>query len=103
MNRKEFKEKLFSYCKLLGYEITKHSVEFKSFGTLFYFSPYDNTLNYAPIPIPTNGEEATLCRIRTKYTEEALDMCKHIAKDRCMIYKGLKIKDKLKEINKDFV
>lgn len=103
MTKKEFKTALFSYCQSLGYIITKHSVEFKLFGTLFYFSPYDGSFNYAPIPIPTNEEEATLSRIRTNYTEEALELCKHIAKDRCMIYKGLKIKEKLKEINKDFV
>lgn len=38
MNRKEFKTALFSYCELLGYNITEHSVEFEPFGpSLFYF------------------------------------------------------------------
>ena len=32
MNRKEFKTALFSYCELLGYNITEYSVEFEPFG-----------------------------------------------------------------------
>lgn len=99
MTRKEFKTALFSYCKLLGYEITKHSVEFKSF-TIFLFSPYDNTFNY--IPIPQKREMTSLRRIKINYNEETLDIYKHIARKWCMIHKEYKMKQKLEEIGKDF-
>lgn len=99
MNRKEFKEKLFSYCKLLGYEITKHSVEFKSF-TIFLFSLYDNTFHY--IPIPPKREVTSLKRIKINYNEETLELYKHIARKWKKIEIECKIEHKLEEIKKDF-
>lgn len=105
MTKKEFKEKLFSYCQSLGYIITEHAVDFKlygqSFGTLFYFSPYDGTFHYTPIP--PNGEATSIRRIKINYNEEALKICKYIAKEWYMIYKERKIKEKVEEINKDFL
>jgi hypothetical protein len=99
MNRKEFKEKLFSYCKLLGYEITKYSVEFKSF-TIFLFSPYDNTFHY--IPIPPKREVTSLKRIKINYNEETLEIYKHIARKWYIIFKEYEIKKKIDSINQDF-
>lgn len=100
MNKKEFKEKLFSYCKSLGYIITKHSVEFKSFGTLFYFSPYDGTFHYTPIP--PKGEATSIRRIKINYNEVTLEIYKLIAKKWSMINKEYKIEQKLEKIGKDF-
>lgn len=100
MTRKEFKEKLLSYCKLLGFIITEHCVEFKPFGTLFYFSPYDDTFHYTPIP--TKGKAATLRRIKINYNEGTLEIYKHIAKKWHMLYKKYEIKKKVDGINKDF-
>lgn len=100
MNRKEFKEKLFSYCQLLGYIITEHCVQFKSFGTLFYFSPIDDSFHYTPIP--PKGKATTLRRIKINYNEGTLDIYKDIAKKWCIIHKEYKVKQKLEEIGKDF-
>lgn len=104
MTRKEFKEKLFSYCQSLGYIITEHAVDFKwngkSFVTLFYFSPYDDTFHYTPVP--PNGVATTLSRIKINYNEQALEICKYIAKEWYMIYKEEKIKEKVERINKYF-
>lgn len=100
MTKTEFKTSLFSYCQSLGYTITEHSVEFKSFGTLFYFSPYDNTFNYTPIP--KNGKATTLRKIKLQYNEGTLEIYKHIAKKWCMICKEQKIKKNLDSINQDF-
>lgn len=100
MNRKEFKEKLFSYCKLLGYIITEHCVQFKSFGTLFYFSPIDDSFHYTPI-LP-KGKATTLRRIKIDYNEGTLEIYKHIARKWKKIEIECKIEHKLEEIKKDF-
>lgn len=100
MTRKEFKEKLFSYCQLLGFIITKHSVEFKPFGTLFLFSPYDDTFNYTPIP--PKGKAPALRKIKINYNEGTLEIYKLIAKKWHMLYKEYEIKKKVDGINKDF-
>lgn len=99
MTRKEFKTQLFSYCQSLGYIITKHSVEFKSF-TIFYFSPYDNKFNY--IPIPQKREMTSLKRIKIDYNEGTLEIYKHIARKWCIIFKEYEIKKKIDSINQDF-
>lgn len=103
MTRKEFKEKLFSYCQLLGYNITEHSVEFEPFGpSLFYFSQFDGSFHYTPIPIPPKGKVTTLRRIKIDYNEGTLELYKLIAEIWCMISKEYKVKQKLEEIGKDF-
>ena len=102
MTRKEFKEKLFSYCESFGYTITEHSVEFEPYGvSLFYFSKIDGSFHYTPIP--TKGKFTTLIGIKIDYNEETLEIYKHIAKKWCMINKEYKMKQKLKEIGKDFI
>lgn len=101
MTKKEFKTALFSYCQALGYIITKHAVQFKSFGTLFYFSPYDNTFHYTPI-VP-KGKATTLRRIKIDYNEGTLKIYKHIAKEWRKIVIVCKIEQKLEEIKKDFI
>lgn len=100
MTRKEFKEKLLSYCKLLGFIITEHCVEFKPFGTLFYFSPYDDTFHYTPIP--TKGKAATLRRIKINYNEGTLEIYKHIAKKWRKFEIASKVKQKFEKMEKDF-
>ena len=101
MTRKEFKTSLFSYCKLLGYNITEQAVEFEPFGvSLFYFSKIDGSFHYTPIP--TKGKFTTLRKIKIDYNEGTLEIYKHIAKKWCMIHKEYKIKQKLEEIGKDF-
>lgn len=101
MTRKEFKTALFSYCQSLGYTITEHSVEFEPFGpSLFYFSKYDGTFHYTPIP--TKGKVTTLRGIKIHYNEGTLEIYKHIAKKWCMITKEYKIEQKLEKIGKDF-
>lgn len=101
MTKKEFKDKLFSYCKALGYNITEQAVEFEPFGcSLFYFSQFDGSFHYTPIP--TKGKMTTLRRIKIDYNEGTLEIYKHIAKKWCMINKEYKVKQKLDEIGKDF-
>lgn len=97
MTKNEFKTELFSYCKSLGYIITEHAVEFKSFGTLFYFSPYDGTFNYTPVKKAT-----TLRKIKLQYNEGTLEIYKHIARKWKKIESEYKIKQKLEEMSKDF-
>ena len=101
MTKKEFKEKLFSYCQSLGYIITEQAVEFEPFGpSLFYFSPFDDSFHYTPIP--PKGKVTTLRRIKIDYNEGTLEIYKHIAKKWCMITKEYKIEQKLEKIGKDF-
>lgn len=101
MNRKEFKDKLFSYCQSFGYIITEHAVEFEPFGpSLFYFSPFDDSFHYTPIP--PKGKVTTLRRIKIDYNEGTLEIYKHIAKKWCMINKEYKIEQKLEKIGSDF-
>ena len=101
MTKKEFKDKLFSYCQTLGYNITEHSVEFEPFGpSLFYFSQFDSSFHYTPIP--PKGNVTTLRRIKIDYNEGTLEIYKHIAKKWCMINKEYKVKQKLEEIGTDF-
>lgn len=101
MTRKEFKTELFSYCELLGYTITEQAVEFVPFGvSLFYFSQFDGSFHYTPIP--KKGKVTTLRGIKIDYNEGTLEIYKHIAKKWCMINKEYKVKQKLEEIEKDF-
>lgn len=100
MTKTEFKTALFSYCQSLGYIINKDAVEFKSFGTLFYFSPYDGSFHYTPIP--PKGQETTLRRIKIDYNEVTLDIYKHIAKKWRKIIIECKMEQKLEKIKKDF-
>lgn len=101
MTKKEFKDKLFSYCQSLGYNITEHAVEFEPFGpSLFYFSTFDGSFHYTPIP--PKGKVTTLKEIKTDYNEGTLEIYKHIAKKWCMINKEYKIEQKLEKIEKDF-
>lgn len=101
MTKKEFKTALFSYCQLLGYVITEHAVEFQSFGpALFYFSPFDGSFHYTPIP--PKGKVTTLRNIKIDYNEETLEIYKHIAKKWCMISKEYKMKKKLEDLQRDF-
>ena len=101
MNKNEFKDKLFSYCQSLGYNITEQAVEFEPFGpSLFYFSPFDSSFHYTPIP--PKGKVTTLRRIKIDYNERTLEIYKHIAKKWCMINKEYKIEQKLEKIEKDF-
>lgn len=101
MTRKEFKTALFSYCQLLGYTITEHAVEFEPLGPcLFYFSPFDGSFHYTPIP--PKGKVTTLRRIKIDYNEGTFEIYKHLAKKWCMINKEYKVKQKLEEIGKDF-
>lgn len=101
MTKTEFKTALFSYCQALGYIITGHAVEFKSFGpALFYFSPFDGSFSFTPIP--PKGKVTTLRRIKIDYNEGTLEIYKHIAKKWCMINKEYEIEQKLEKIKKDF-
>lgn len=101
MTRKEFKTALFSYCESLGYPITEHAVEFVPLGpSLFYFSQFDGSFHYTPIP--PKGKFTTLRKIKIDYNEGTLEIYKHIAKKWCMINKEYKVKQKLDEIGKDF-
>ena len=101
MTKNEFKDKLFSYSQSLGYIITDQAVEFKPFGpSLFYFSPFDGSFHYTPIP--PKGKFTTLRRIKIDYNEGTLEIYKHIAKKWCMINKEYKIEQKLEKIGKDF-
>lgn len=105
MTRKEFKEKLFSYCKELGYIINESTVDFEPFNCLFYMPCIQNfddkTFHYTPIP--SKGQNATTMRkIKINYNEGTLDIYKDIAKKWCIIHKEYKVKQKLEEIGKDF-
>jgi hypothetical protein len=101
MNRKEFKTALFSYCELLGYNITEYSVEFEPFGpSLFYFSKFDGSFNYTPIS--PKGKFTTLRRMKIDYNEETLEIYKCIARKWYIIFKEYKIKKKIDSINQDF-
>lgn len=102
MNRKEFKTVLFSYCKAIGFVVKNDTVEFKSFGTIFYIPELDdNTISY--IPIPPKGRATTLRRIKIDYNEGTLELYKHIARKWKKIEIECKIEHKLEEIKKDFV
>jgi len=102
MTRKEFKEKLFSYCEALGYKISESTVEFKNLGCIFYISKWDdNTISY--VPIPSNSQKVTTMRlIKIQYNDSTLEIYKHIAKKWYMIYKEQQKKQKLEKIKKDF-
>lgn len=105
MTRKEFKEKLFSYCEMLGYIISESTVDFKPFNCLFYMPCIqnfdDNTIHYTPIP--SKGQNVTTMRkIKIDYNDSTLEIYKHIAKKWCMINKEYKIEQKLEKIGSDF-
>ena len=85
----------------MGYNITEHSVEFEPFGpSLFYFSQFDSSFHYTPIP--PKGKATTLRRIIINYNEGTLELYKHIARKWKKIEIECKIEHKLEEIKKDF-
>lgn len=105
MNRKEFKDKLFSYCKELGYIIGESTVDFKPFNCLFYMPCItnfdDNTFHYTPIP-PKGQNVTTMRKIKIQYNDRTLEMYKHLAKKWRKNEIESKVKQKLEKIEKDF-
>ena len=105
MNRNEFKEKLFSYCKELGYIIGENTVEFKPFNCLFYMICIqnfdDNTFHYTPVP-PKGKNFTTMRKIKIQYNDSTLEMFKNHAKKWRKFEIESKVKQKIENIEKDF-